>query len=115
MNWMKDGKIFSPPLTVGGVAHHSPTPELLLEAGYVPCTTEMRQPKRVLKFDRYKVILALGDAWEEKKAELVAAGLFDKFMASPYLSLGDPRFRKVWKSLTAGQKHLLLSQCQYGR
>ena len=115
MRWIKDGRVFTPPLIVGGVAHHSPPPELMLQCGYVPDTPERRQPQRVLKFDRYKVILALGEAWPQKKAELEAAGQLDLFMAAPYLSLGDPLFRKVWKTLSDEQKHLLVSKCQYSK
>lgn len=113
MRWIdKNGNFFTPPLIVGGMAHHSPTPELLLRAGYTPYTPERKPPKRVLKFDRYKVILALGEAWPQKKAELEAAGQLDLFMAAPYLSLGDPLFVKVWGALSAEERNKLIKECR---
>ena len=108
-----EGKFFTPPLVVDGRAHHSPAPELLLRAGYTPYTPERRIAKRVLKFDRYKVILALGEAWDEKRAGLEAAGQLDLFMAAPYLSLGDPLFRKVWAALTNAERQKLMTECRY--
>ena len=114
MKWIdRDGHMFAPPLVVDGVEHHSPSSELLLRAGYHPYTPERRPTKRVLKFDRYKVILALGEAWTEKRAELEATGQLDLFMASPYLSLGDPLFRAVWKTLSVEQKYTLITKCKY--
>ena len=116
MRWIdKNGKFFAPPLIVNGAAHHSPTPELLLAAGYVPYTPEHKPVHRALKFDRYKVITALGEAWATWKAKLEAQGLYDAFMASPYLSTGDPLFRAVWVKLMPGERQKLLKECRYGR
>ena len=115
MRWIdQNGNFFTPPLIVDGMAHHSPGPELLLHAGYTPYTPEYKPPKRVLKFDRYKVILALGEAWTTWKAKLEEQGLYDAFMAAPYLSLGDPLFVKVWAKLTPEERTKLIRECRYG-
>lgn len=115
MRWIDgNGHFFQPPLIVDGMAHHSPTPELLLAAGYTPYTKERKLTQQTFKFDRYKIVTFLGDGWAAKKAELEEAGLYDKFMSAPYLSTGDPLFRKVWVKLTAEEKKLLIKNCQYG-
>ena len=59
------------------------------------------------------MILALGDGWELKSAELKAAGLYDLFMAAPYLSTGDPLFYGIYKSLSAEEKRVLHRECRY--
>lgn len=116
MRWIdKNGNFFTPPLIVDGMVHHSPAPELLLRAGYTPYTPEHKSTKRVLRFDRYKVILALGEAWPVWKAKLEEQGLYDAFMASPYLSLGDPLFVEVWRKLSKAERQQLIRECQYGR
>ena len=115
MRWINsEGKFFTPPLIVDGMAHSSPDPELLLRAGYTPYKPEYKPVKTVLKFDRYKVILALGEAWATWKAKLEAAGQLDLFMAAPYLSTGDPLFRAVWAKLTSEERQKLIRECRYG-
>ena len=115
MRWIdQNGTFFSPPLIIDGVAHNAPSPEMLYQAGYTPYAPERKpQEPRSLKFDRYKVITALGEAWATWKAQLEAQGLLDKFMAAPYLSTGDPLFRKVWAKLTAEERQKLIRECRY--
>ena len=116
MHWVdQQGNFFNPPLIVDGVAHHSPSPELLLSAGYTPYTPKNKPANHALKFDRYKVILALGENWATWKAQLEAQGLYDAFMASPYLSTGDELFHKVWIKLSKEEKLQLIKECRYGR
>ena len=69
--------------------------------------------RRVYKFDRYKVILALGDGWEQKCAELKSAGLYDLFMAAPYLSTDDPLFAAIYRDLPIEEKRVLHRECRY--
>ena len=114
MRWIdQNGNFFTPPLVIDGMAHSSPGPELLLRAGYIPYTPEHKPVKRVLKFDRYKVILALGQEWATWKAKLEEQGLYDAFMASPYLSTGDPLFVKVWAKLSKEERQKLIKECRY--
>lgn len=109
-----DGKPFIPPLRVGDRVVYNPTYEMLVEAGYTPCGEPPHAvPEKVYKFDKYKVVVALGEQWEQKKAELVAAGLYDMFMASPYLSTGDPFFKKVYDALSPQEKSILHRECRY--
>ena len=116
MRWIdQNGKFFTPPLVIGGAAHHSPTPELLRRAGYTPYVPPAPPTRTVYKFDRYKVILALGDGWEIKKGELEAAGLYDAFMASPYLSTADEIFGPIYEGLSREEKRILHRECRYGK
>lgn len=114
MYWKdQDGKLFTPPLIIDGMAHYSPNPELLFRAGYTPYIPEHKSPKKVFKFDRYKVILALGEAWGTWKTRLEEQGLYDAFMAAPYLSTGDPLFQNVWSELSKEDRHRLMKECRY--
>ena len=116
MRWINsEGKFFNPPLIIDGAAHHSPPPELLRRAGYMPYVPPDPPKRTVFKFDRYKVILALGDGWAAKKAELEAAGLYDAFMASPYLSTADALFGPIYTGLSPEEKRILHRECRYGR
>ena len=115
----KDGKVFREPLALqNGAVCYNPTPAMLAEAGYFPAprtapATSGGQLKRVYKFDRYKVIRALGDGWPAKKAELEAAGLLDLFMAAPYLSTADEFFKAIYDDLPPEEKRLLHKECRY--
>lgn len=116
--WKKDGEFFKPPLVVDGMAHYSPSAQLLSKAGYKPCieSTASRVPPAVpeLRFSKLKIIRALGDeAWADKKEELVAAGVYDKFENSVYLSTSDPEFLQLYRSLTAEERHILKTECLY--
>lgn len=110
-----EGNLFSPPLVINGVAHHSPSSALLLEAGYIPYVPEKPVKSHVYKFDRYKVITALGATWGRWKDQLVSQGLYDAFMAAPYLSTGDPLFLQVWSKLSKEERLQLIKECRYGR
>ena len=49
MLWIdKNGKFFAPPLIVGGMEHHSPTPEMLLRAGYRPYAPPPRPERSMM-------------------------------------------------------------------
>lgn len=115
MRWIdQNGNFFNPPLIIDGVEHHSPSPELLIKAGYTPYTPISKPSKRVYKFDRYKVITVLGTGWVTKKAELEKAGLYDLFMAAPYLSTGNEIFAQIYRNLSKEEKQLLHQNCRYG-
>ena len=71
----KDGIPFVPPLHVGDHVVYNPTHEMLVAAGYSPSEepqTAGGQPK-VYRFDKYKIVVALGDQWEQRKEQLIAA------------------------------------------
>lgn len=113
------GKVFKEPLAMpNGAVCYNPTPAMLAEAGYFlkpPETAPVSSggSLKVYKFDRYKVILALGDGWAVKKAELEAAGLLDLFMAAPYLSTGDEFFKAIYDDLSVEEKRLLHTECRW--
>ncbi|MBR6240695.1 MAG: hypothetical protein IKQ82_04485 [Lentisphaeria bacterium] len=115
-----DGKVFKEPLALpDGAVCYNPTPEMLAQAGYYPKPPESAPASsggqlRVYKFDRYKVILALGDGWAAKRAELEAAGLLDLFMAAPYLSTADEFFKAIYDDLPPEEKRVLHTECRYG-
>ena len=69
----KDGKAFVPPLHVGDHVVYNPTHEMLIEAGYTVREESSggAAKSRVYKFDKYKIVVALGDKWAQKKTELV--------------------------------------------
>ena len=120
MNYVtSDGKVFRNPLALsGGAVCYNPTPEMLASAGYFPAAAPAPASsggtvRKVCKFDRYKVILALGDTWPQKKAELEAAGLLDLFMAAPYLSTADEFFAPIYDDLPPEEKRLLHRECRY--
>ena len=113
------GKVFKEPLAMpSGAVCYNPTPSMLAEAGYFPKPPEPAQVSsggqiKVFKFDRYKVILALGDGWAVKRAELEAAGMLDLFMAAPYLSTDNPIFRPIYDDLSVDEKRLLHRECRW--
>ena len=111
----KDGRPFVPPLHVGDHVVYNPTHEMLTAAGYTvrEDSSGGAAKSKVYKFDKYKIVIALGDKWAQKKTELVTAGLYDMFMASPYLSTGDPFFKSVYDRLTPEEKSILHRQCRY--
>ena len=117
MRWIdQNGNFFRPPLIVDGVVHNSPTPELLLAAGYTPYTPKPNiQKPQIFKFDCYRVIEVLGDKWIQLKQQLETQGLLDYFMRAPYLSTGDPKFLTIYKSLSSEDRKLLHQKCVYGR
>jgi len=111
----KDGIPFVPPLHVGDHVVYNPTHEMLVAAGYSPSEepqTAGGQPK-VYRFDKYKIVVALGDQWEQRKEQLIAAGLYDMFIAAPYLSTADPFFQNVYDGLTPEEKSILHRHCRY--
>ena len=114
-----DGKVFREPLAMpNGAVCYNPTPAMLAKAGYFPKPPESAPVSsggqiKVYKFDRYKVILALGDGWAQKRAELEAAGMLDLFMAAPYLSTDDPLFKEIYDDLSVEEKRLLHKECRY--
>ena len=114
-----DGKAFREPLAMpNGAVCYNPTPAMLAKAGYFPKPPESAPVSsgggvRIYKFDRYKVILALGDGWAQKRAELEAAGMLDLFMAAPYLSTDDPLFKEIYDDLSVEEKRLLHKECRY--
>lgn len=116
MLWIKDGKLFDGKIEINGrvsFVSGEPDPELMRSLGYeeyVPPPPEPA-PKR---YSKLKIIDALGEAWEEKKAELEAAGIvYDKFTQATYLSMDYPEFAAIYNSLTAEEKQILDTECLY--
>lgn len=111
---IKDGKIYAGGgIVLDGMRHFTPSPEQFRAAGYteyVPPTPEPA-PKR---YSKRKIIDALGaEGWAVKKAELEAAGFYDKFVNSTYLCVDDPDFAEVYESLSDEEKELLNTECLY--
>lgn len=91
----------------------APTDEQYIANGWTwqePPAPEPTKPR----YSKRKIILALGaEAWEEKKAELEAAGVYEIFTQSTYLCADDPTFAAVYEHLTAEEKRILNEECLY--
>lgn len=115
MLWVKDGKIFNGRLLLDGKAciiAGDPDPELMRRAGYTEYVPPAPEPEP-RKYSKRKIILALGEGWLEKKAELEAAGVYDLFSNSTYLCVDDPTFEAVYNHLTDEEKRILNEECLY--
>ena len=107
--WIKDGKEYTGGgVILDGVRHLAPTREQFTSAGYV----WVEPPPASKRYSKLKIIRALGSAWEAKKIQLEAAGLYDQFVAAQFLAEDDPAFAAVYASLSAGEK-AALEECLY--
>lgn len=107
--WMKNGIPYNGRLHANGCIKWGASDEELRANGYVWVEPPV-PPKR---YSKRKVILALGEAWAEKKAELEAAELYDLFVNSEYLCVDDPTFAAVYEHLTDEEKRILDEECLY--
>jgi len=112
MQWKKGNEIFNGRLVQNGRTSFiagEPPAELMRSLGweeYVPPAP----PKR---YSKLKIIRKLGaEAWEAKKASLVAAGLWDEFDQSSWLEETDATFAAVYAALTDAEKEML-EECLY--
>ena len=113
MQWIKDGRIFDGRLIQNGrvsfIAGELPA-EQMRRLGY----EEYVPPAPPKRYSKLKIIDALGpEAWEDKKAELVAAGVYEKFSQATFLSMDYPEFAAIYNGLTAEEKRILDEECQY--
>jgi hypothetical protein len=106
--WIKDGVIYNGGgIVIGGKRYWRPTDEQFEAAGWQRYTPPKRYSKR-------KIIDALGaEGWAIKKAELEAAGFYDKFVNSTYLCVDDPDFAAVYETLGDEERELLDTECLY--
>ena len=112
--WIKDGVVYTGGgIILDGKRYWKPTDEQFIAAGwtrYVPPPV----PEPPKKYSKRKIIDALGaEGWAVKKAELEAAGFYDKFVNSTYLCIDDPDFAAVYESLSDEEKELLNTECLY--
>ena len=110
--WKKDGQIFDGRITQNGkvsfIAGELPA-EQMRSLGY----EEYTPPPPPKRYSKLKIIRKLGaEAWEAKKASLVAAGLWDEFDQSSWLEETDATFAAVYATLTDAEK-AMLEQCLY--
>lgn len=112
--WIKDGKIYrGGGIVVDGMRHWNPSPEQFRKAGYREYFPPIPEPPPP-KYSKRKIIDALGaKGWAAKKAELEAAGFYDKFVNSQYLCVDDPDFAAVYENLTDEEKRILNEECLY--
>ena len=110
--WVKNGEIYDGKLTIDGWTTWGASDEQLREAGYVWVDPPIPEPAPK-KYSKRKVILALGEGWADKKAELEAAGVYDLFVNSEYLCVDDPTFAAVYDHLTDEEKRILDEECLY--
>ena len=113
MQWIKNGKIFDGRLEIDGRVSFivgEPPAELMRANGW----TEYVPPVPTKRYSKLKIIDALGsEAWEDKKAELIAAGVYEKFSQATFLSMDYPEFAAIYNGLTAEEKRILDEECQY--
>ncbi len=110
--WKKDGIIYhGGGIVLNGVWYSNPTPEQFIAAGY-HWEEPAPVPEPPKRYSKRKIIDALGEAWEAKKAELIAAGFYDKFVNSTYLCIDDPDFAAVYENLSDEEK-AMLEECIY--
>lgn len=114
--WKKGNEIFNGRLVINGRVSFisgEPPAELMRSLGweeYVPPAPEP-PPKR---YSKLKIIRKLGaEAWEAKKASLVAVGLWDEFDQASWLEETDATFAAVYATLTDEEKRMLDEECVY--
>lgn len=109
--WEKDGVIYtSGGIILDGKRHWFPTDEQFIAAGWHRYVPPPPPPKR---YSKRKIIDALGaEGWAVKKANLEAAGFYDKFVNSTYLCIDDPDFAAYYETLSDGEK-AMLEECLY--
>ena len=115
MLWIKDGVIFNGRLVIDGrtafIAGEPPA-ELMRSLGWEEYVPPRAEPA-TKRYSKLKIIRKLGaEAWEAKKASLVAAGLWDEFDQASWLEETDATFAAVYATLTDEEKEML-EECQY--
>ena len=106
--WIKDGVIYQGGgIYLEGRWYSNPMPGQFRAAGW-----KWGEPPK--KYSKRKIIDALGaEGWAIKKAELEAAGFYDKFVNSTYLCVDDPDFAAVYETLSDEEKEVLDTECLY--
>ena len=112
--WIKDGKIYrNEGICVGKMWYSNPSREQFIAAGWSEYTPPPVPPPPK-RYSKLKIIDALGaEAWAEKRAELEAAGVYEKFSQATYLSTDYPAFAAIYEHLTDEEKRILDEECLY--
>ena len=111
--WIKDGVIYQcGGIYLDGMWYSNPTPEQFRAAGWEEYTPPPVPPPPK-RYSKLKIIDALGEAWAAKKAELEAAGVYEKFSQATYLSTDYPEFAAIYENLSDGEQRILAEECLY--